>query len=94
MEVRTTLVGRGLYEVATHAFVSAAAIENSGGIPDKHLEIHNPLTRDQQYLRSSIMPSHLLTVATNQPFDEDLVLGSRFGVRNFVNLEIWYAGQI
>jgi len=73
MNLKQVLVTKGLYEVMSYAFVSAKALESVGKKPNQHLEIHNPLTVEQQYLRSDLLASHLLAVAANQLAKEKLV---------------------
>ncbi len=62
--VRETVVGAGLTEVITHAFVSRAA-SSAAGAPQVALE--NPLSEGQEVLRASLVVPGLLTaLATNE----------------------------
>lgn len=65
-EVKQRLAGIGLYEVMSYAFVSGKMLEDVGAEQTAHLKIHNPLTIEQEYLRSDLLPSHLRTLAVNQ----------------------------
>ena len=66
MRLKHQLVSRGLYEVISYAFVSRQALESVGVKANQHLEIHNPLTVEQQYLRSDLLASHLLSISANR----------------------------
>jgi phenylalanyl-tRNA synthetase beta subunit len=66
--VRDVLYGAGLFEVMTYSFVSLEQLESSGLEPDKHLKLKNPLSTEQAYLRSSLLPSHLSVVAKNRNY--------------------------
>lgn len=72
-EVKKTLVAAGLQEVVTYSFISQKALSNLSD-EDKHLEIANPLSTEQQYLRRSILPSHLQTVSANQSYAKQFSL--------------------
>lgn len=55
----------GLTEVYTHSLISERLAKLSGFPLDTHLAIANPLVADQQFLRRSIIPSHLEVIANN-----------------------------
>jgi phenylalanyl-tRNA synthetase beta subunit len=65
MQLRRLLSALGLQEVCTYSFVSGKDIEKTGEITG-HLQIENPLSSEQDYLRSDLLPSHLNTVSNNQ----------------------------
>ena len=67
-ELRKAMVAAGLQEIVTYSFISAAMIERLSYQPSQHMEIANPLSQDQQYLRTSMLPSHLEMVRTNQRY--------------------------
>ncbi len=60
------LKGLGFYEVMTYSFVSARDLENCGLKPKDHLKLKNPMSIEQAYLRTSLLPSLLNVVAKNQ----------------------------
>lgn len=69
MELRTMLVGTGANEVMTYSFVSAKDLTDTLVNPAGCLQIENPLSSEQDYLRSSMLASHLRVVAKNQSYD-------------------------
>ncbi len=68
LDLKKSLAARGLFEVMTYSFVSSDLIELVGKKTDDHLEILNPLSREQQYLRRSLLASHLRAVESNQHY--------------------------
>ncbi len=67
-ELRKTMVATGLQEIVTYSFISEQMIERLGFAAKGHLEIANPLSREQQYLRTTMLPSHIEMVRTNQRY--------------------------
>lgn len=67
-ELRKTMVATGLQEIVTYSFISEQMIERLGFAAKGHLEIANPLSREQQYLRTTMLPSHLEMARTNQRY--------------------------
>lgn len=65
-QLKQRLVSLGLYEVMSYAFVSGNMLKAVGARLDDHLRIHNPLTVEQEYLRSDLLASHLRTLSVNQ----------------------------
>ncbi len=63
--LRESLYGLGLYEVYTYSFVSRKQLEMTGLVPESHLKLANPLSLEQEYLRTSVLPSLLATAARN-----------------------------
>lgn len=61
--LKDLLSGLGLFEVVTYSLVSADQAAQAAGEKD-HLKVANPLSREQAYLRRSLVPS-LLAVASN-----------------------------
>ncbi len=66
MKVRRLLVSAGLQEVGTYSFVSQKDLEQTGLELHGHLQIENPLSSEQDFLRSNLLASHLRTAANNQ----------------------------
>ena len=66
--VRETLVGAGLFEVATPALVSPALLETfpfRTGDPGEPIVVTNPLSRDHSVLRQNLVGSLLEIVSSN-----------------------------
>lgn len=70
-ELRKTLVATGLQEIVTYSFISEQMIDRLGYDGKGHLEIANPLSREQQYLRTTMLPSHLEMARSNQRFKKE-----------------------
>lgn len=66
MDVRRLLVSAGLQEVWTYSFVSQKDLEQTSLDLSGHLQIENPLSSEQDFLRSNLMASHLHVVTNNQ----------------------------
>jgi len=66
--LREYLVSQGLFEIMTYSFVSQKNIRASGLEEANHLKVINPLSIEQEYLRSSIMMSHLQVVSNNRSY--------------------------
>ncbi|MBW4061430.1 phenylalanine--tRNA ligase subunit beta [Candidatus Saccharibacteria bacterium] len=66
--IRNLLSGAGLFEVMTYSFVSAEQLEASNLTADKHLKLKNPLSIEQAYLRTTLLPSHLAVAARNRMY--------------------------
>ena len=62
----------GAFEVMTYSFVAKDQLESLGLDPDKHLKLKNPLSTEQAYLRSSLLPSHLATLERNRKYAKSL----------------------
>jgi phenylalanyl-tRNA synthetase beta subunit len=71
MELREKLAALGLIEVMTYSFVSKSDIKNALDDKTKHLQIENPLSSEQDYLRTGIMSSHLRAASSNQSSAHD-----------------------
>ncbi|MFO0765163.1 MAG: phenylalanine--tRNA ligase subunit beta [Patescibacteria group bacterium] len=70
--VRQILKGAGLNEAFNYSFVSGAMMQKAGFNPAKMLKIENPLTTDFEYMRTTLLPSMLETVAENQDRRKEL----------------------
>ena len=66
MQLRVKLAALGLTEVMTYSFVSKQDIEYTNGDIGQNLRIENPLSSEQDYLRSNMLSRHLQVVAGNQ----------------------------
>jgi phenylalanyl-tRNA synthetase beta chain len=70
--IREILSGAGLFEVMTYSFVSADQLHKLGFQLDAHLKITNPLSIEQAYLRSSMIPSHIAVANRNRKYAKNL----------------------
>lgn len=67
-ELKDFLAGKGLTEVMTYSYYGEAERAVLGTTTIPHLELENPLSQDQKYLRVSIVP-RLFQVLQNQADD-------------------------
>jgi phenylalanyl-tRNA synthetase beta chain len=72
MQLREKLISLGLMEVMTYSFISKEDINNTNSDLSHHLQIDNPLSSEQDYLRTSLLPSHLRAASNN--------MGSKYSV--------------
>jgi len=70
--VRDVLYGCGLFEVATYSFVAEEQLKQVGDDPARHLKLKNPLSSEQAYLRSSLLPSHLAVLTRNRHYADEM----------------------
>jgi phenylalanyl-tRNA synthetase beta subunit len=56
----------GWFEVTTYSFLSEQLLAVLGRDPLKHQKLKNPLSQEQAYLRSDLLPSLLVAVANNE----------------------------
>lgn len=71
--IKEQLRGMGLFEVLNYSFYGEALIKKVGLLPDKeHLEIQNPLSDEQRYLRVNLLPRMLENVTHNQFLTESV----------------------
>lgn len=66
--LRELLVDRGLFEVMSYSFVSQKHLQSDNLDRDKHLKIVNPLSVEQEYLRTTLMSSHVQIVKNNSNY--------------------------
>lgn len=64
-QLKALMRGLGYDEIVTYSFVSQAQLDNFGLNSKEHLRLKNPLSLEQAYLRSNLMPSLTATVARN-----------------------------
>ena len=72
-QIRWLLYGAGLYEVITYPFISEADIELFRQT-EGHYQLHNPRSREQAYLRSSLLPSLIRSVVNNATYEQQFAL--------------------
>lgn len=68
-DTRTRLLAAGFHETVTYSFMSEADLELLG-LPEgdsrrRALRVANPLTQDQEFMRTTIVPAHLRALADN-----------------------------
>ena len=63
----------GFTEVYTLSFVSSETLKNSGFDPQKCIKLKNPLTKEGEYLRPSLLPGIINAVKENSHRTEDTV---------------------
>jgi len=66
--LRDILWAAGSFEVMTYSFVSADQLKSLGLDTADHLKLKNPLSSEQAYLRSSLLPSHMATLERNRMY--------------------------
>ncbi len=67
-QLQRVLYGAGLFEVMTYSFVSQDQLADLELDARQHLKLKNPLSVEQAYLRSSLLPSHLQVLARNRTY--------------------------
>jgi len=67
-KVRELLRSAGLFELTTYSFVSELDLERFGLKPAKHLKLKNPLSTEQAFMRSSLLPSLVRVIENNQRY--------------------------
>jgi len=73
-QAKAALRSLGLFEVVTYSFISEAQITALGRATKDHLKLQNPLSIEQAYLRTDLLPSLLQVAAQNRTY------GRQFGV--------------
>lgn len=63
---KESLTAMGFSEVINYSFVSAKMLINSGGDPKKALRISNPISPEQEYMRTNLIGSILFDASVNQ----------------------------
>lgn len=67
-KVRELLRAAGLFELTTYSFVSEEDLERFALKPAKHLRLKNPLSIEQAYMRSTLLPSLVKVIDSNQRY--------------------------
>jgi len=67
-KIKDLLVSQGFSEIYNYSFISKELIEKTGLNAKESLKLKNPLTKELEYLRPSLIPSLLKTCAQNQAF--------------------------
>ena len=67
-KAKTTLRASGLNEVQTYSFVSPEQLELVGAKAGDFLKLKNPLSSEQSYLRTSLLPSLLKVAERNRGY--------------------------
>jgi phenylalanyl-tRNA synthetase beta subunit len=70
--LQRVLYGAGLFEVMTYSFVSEEQLTGTGMEPKHHLKLKNPMSSEQAYLRSSLLPSHLTVLGRNRKYAKEV----------------------
>ncbi|OGD86020.1 phenylalanine--tRNA ligase subunit beta [Candidatus Curtissbacteria bacterium RBG_16_39_7] len=65
-KVKDYLKFQGFYEVYTYSMISKSDLEALNLNPNTALKIRNPLNLDLEYMRPTLLPSHLLSFAKNK----------------------------
>ncbi len=68
--MRDTLASLGMQEVITYSLVSLAALEKVSAASPVPLRVANPMSPEQEYLRTSLRPNLLMTLAANERHEE------------------------
>jgi phenylalanyl-tRNA synthetase beta subunit len=66
--IKSLLSGAGLFEIMTYSFVGEDQLAAVRLKPDNHLKLQNPLSIEQAYLRTSMLPSHLQVLVRNRNY--------------------------
>jgi phenylalanyl-tRNA synthetase beta subunit len=69
-KLQAILTGAGLFEVMTYSFVGKDQLTLIGADSTLNLKLKNPLSSEQAYLRSSLLPSHLNVLAKNRQYSK------------------------
>lgn len=67
-QAKGVLRSLGLFEVVTYSFISEDDIQRLGWNTKDFLKLQNPLSSEQAYLRETMLPSHLNTLARNRTY--------------------------
>lgn len=73
-KLKAALKASGLFEVMTYSFVSAAQLERFGLASKTHLKVKNPISSEQAYLRSELLPSLATTLGHNTGYAKQVGL--------------------
>jgi len=73
-EIKRMLKYWGHTEIYNYSFISRELIEKAGLKTEDHLKVANPLTAEIEYMRISLIPSMLETIAKNQFYSNNVQL--------------------
>ncbi|MBI2611148.1 phenylalanine--tRNA ligase subunit beta, partial [Candidatus Gottesmanbacteria bacterium] len=73
-KIKTILKYWGFTETYHYSFVSEKLLEKVELNPKEHLKVSNPLSKDSEYMRTSLIPSLLETIEKNQHYKDNLQL--------------------
>jgi phenylalanyl-tRNA synthetase beta chain len=71
---KAVLQSLGLFEVVTYSFISEDQIQALGRNPKQALKLKNPLSSEQAYLRTDLLPSLLRTAERNRTYSRSFKL--------------------
>jgi phenylalanyl-tRNA synthetase beta chain len=72
--IRAAMVGQGFTEVSNYSFISDADAAMFGYLPEKLLQVANPIVAEQKYMRPSLLPGILRNLADNSRYFADFRL--------------------
>jgi phenylalanyl-tRNA synthetase beta chain len=78
-ELRDIMTGFGFSEVMNYSFYGKEDVENCSMREEDHIEVSNPLSSEQQYLRRSLVPNILKNIELN--------------LKNFPKVQIFEIGK-
>ncbi|MCP4649514.1 MAG: phenylalanine--tRNA ligase subunit beta [PVC group bacterium] len=64
-KIRQIMLGLGLDEVVTYTLSGKNALIDSKTLPEKPVSIQNPLSSEQEYMKSSLLPAFLKVINNN-----------------------------
>ena len=67
-KVRELMRAAGLFELTTYSFISEEDLQRFDLKPAKHLKLKNPLSIEQAYMRSTLLPSLIKVMSSNQRY--------------------------
>jgi len=73
-KAKSILIASGFSEIYTYSLVSEKDLLENGLNPNKSLRVDNPVSREFEYLRTSLIPSLKKALTQNKPFFEKINL--------------------
>lgn len=74
IELKKFLRNLGLTEVITYSIISRKLLDSTGIKLENAVELSNPLTEEWQFMRPTLIPSHLEVIAKNQVMEPDITI--------------------